>query len=66
MEVDGHPTQDMVDELLRRGARMHLGNSLGPMSTEVGGGGLSIERGLWLFLPEKAYDTEIDEPPALG
>ncbi|MGQ0680055.1 MAG: hypothetical protein ACT4OM_10465 [Actinomycetota bacterium] len=65
MEIDGHPTHDLVDELRRRGGQLHLGNSLGPMSSEVGGG-LSIERGLWLFLPEKAYDTDIDEPPPLG
>jgi hypothetical protein len=65
MEIDGHPTQDIVDELVRRGGRVHLGNSLGPMSSEIGGGGLSIEKGLWLFLPERAYETEIDEPPNL-
>jgi hypothetical protein len=65
MEVDGHPTQDMVDELIRRGARMHLGTSLGPQSLEVRGE-LSIEKGLWLFLPERAYDTDIDEPPPLS
>lgn len=62
MEVDGHPTQDLVDELRRRGAQLHLGNSLGPMSSELGGSSLSIENGLWLFLPERAYDTEIDDP----
>jgi len=64
MEIDGHPTQDIVDELIRRGGRMHLGSSLGPQSLEVSGG-LSIEKGLWLFLPEKAYDTDIDEPPPM-
>jgi hypothetical protein len=65
MEIDGHPTQDMVDELVRRGGRVHLGNSLGPMSSELGSGGLSIENGLWLFLPERAYETEIDDRPRL-
>ena len=65
MEIDGHPTQDIVDELLRRGSRMHLGNSLGPQSTEVSGE-LTIEKGLWLFLPEKAYETDIDEIPPLS
>jgi hypothetical protein len=43
---------------------MHMGSSLGPQSLEVSGG-LSIEKGLWLFLPEKAYDTDIDEPPPM-
>jgi hypothetical protein len=43
---------------------MHMGNSLGPQSLEVSGE-LSIEKGLWLFLPERAYETDIDEPPHL-
>ena len=67
MEIDGHPTQDMVDELLRRGAVLHSGNSLGPetLLSKPPGDQIELERGLWLFLPPRAYDTEIDEglPP---
>lgn len=62
MEIDGHPTQDMVDELCRRGGQRHPGNSLGPSSTQLGADGTRVDKGLWLFLPEQAYDTEIDDP----
>lgn len=62
MEIDGHPTQDMVDELCRRGGQVSPGNSLGPVSSRLGAGGTSVEKGVWLFLPGQAYDTEIDDP----
>ncbi|MDQ4148394.1 MAG: hypothetical protein M3164_00115 [Actinomycetota bacterium] len=61
MELDGHPTQDMVDELQRRGAVLHSGNSLGPQGTLSDRNEVELERGIWLFLPERAYETEIDE-----
>lgn len=66
MEVDGHPTQDLIDELERRGAQPLRGSSSGPrvdalrFLTEREGGDTP---GLWLFLPSQAFDTEIDEIP---
>jgi hypothetical protein len=67
MELEGHPTQDIVDELQRRGAVLHSGNSLGPQAklSQSSGDRIELERGIWLFLPEQAYLTEIDEglPP---
>lgn len=65
MEIDGHPTQDLVDELQRRGAVLHSGNSLGPQTvlSQPPSGHIELERGLWLFLPPRAYDTQIDEAP---
>lgn len=66
MEIDGHPTQDMIEELEQRGAvRMH-GSTRGPREdtlrflTEQN----PEERaGIWLFLPEEAFQTGLDEPP---
>lgn len=66
MEIDGHPTQDIIEELEQRGAvRMH-GTSAGPrvetlrFLTEQNPQELN---GLWLFLPEQTFDTGMDETP---
>ena len=66
MEIDGHPTQDILEELEQRGAmRMH-GTSAGPREdtlrflTEQTA---EEVKGLWLFLPEQAFDTGMDEQP---
>ncbi len=66
MEIDGHPTQDIIEELEQRGAiRMH-GTTAGPRDdtlrflTEQN----PQERGgIWLFLPEEVFQTGLDEPP---
>ena len=64
MEVDGHPTQDLVEELERRGARRYPGTAAGPdpahlrLEERRGSGDV----GLWLYLPPEAYNTEIDDP----
>ncbi len=66
MEIDGHPTQDMIEELEQRGAiRMH-GTTGGPREDTVR---FLTEQnpeeraGIWLFLPEEAFQTGLDEPP---
>lgn len=66
MELDGHPTQDIVEELQRRGAAVYPGTTSGPdtQSLELARKQLQ-EDGLWLFLPPTVYETEIDEPPAI-
>jgi hypothetical protein len=68
MELDGHPTHDLVEELERRGARPVPGTSTGPspehLKFEVRRG--SNEKGLWLFLPPDTYDTGFDEPLDVG
>ncbi|HEY8200454.1 MAG TPA: hypothetical protein VII47_03790 [Actinomycetota bacterium] len=64
MELDGHPTHDLVEELERRGGRSYPGTAAGPdprhLELEERRG--SADPGLWLFLPPEAYNTEIDEP----
>lgn len=66
MEINGHPTQDILEELEQRGAVRMQGTTAGPRidtlrflteqnPTEVDG--------LWLFLPRQAFDTGLDEPP---
>ena len=64
MEIEGHPTQDLVEELERRGALRAAGTSSGPSpETAV----FLTERlgdvdGLWLFLPREAFMTGLDDP----
>jgi hypothetical protein len=66
MEIEGHPTQDLVEELERRGAFRVIGNSSGPDPDAIrfltqNAGEL---QGFWLFLPTQAYATGFDEYPA--
>ena len=67
MEIDGHPTQDLVEELERRGALRIDGSSAGPQAESLR---FVTERmedvaGFWLFLPYEAFLTGVDEvPPA--
>jgi hypothetical protein len=65
MEIEGHPTQDLIDELVVRGAIALDGSSAGP---RVDGIRFLTERlgetgGSWLFLPHEAFLTGFDEPP---
>jgi hypothetical protein len=64
MELDGHPTHDLVEELERRGARPYPGTAAGPdpehLRLEERRG--SSDAGLWLYLPPDAYNTGFDEP----
>jgi len=65
MEIEGHPTQDIVEELERRGALRADGSSSGPrvdalrFITEKAG----EVAGTWVFLPPEAYETGLDEVP---
>lgn len=65
MEIDGHPTQDLIEELERRGAVRVDGSSVGPnleavrfLAERVG-----ELRGFWLFLPQETFLTGVDEIP---
>ena len=61
MELSGHPTQDLVEELIDRGAVIFDEGPSGPDldSTEARPAG----RGQWLWVPEEAFDTGVDEAP---
>lgn len=65
MEIEGHPTQDILEELLRRGAVSMAGSAEGPdpealrVLTEEAEG----HTGTWLFLPQGVYRTGFDEMP---
>jgi hypothetical protein len=65
MEIDGHPTQDMIEELERRGSFRVEGTTSGPdaetlrfLSERAPG-----VQGLWLFLPHETWQTGFDEVP---
>ncbi len=65
MEIEGHPTEDIVDELERRGALRADGSSSGPrvdalrFITEKAG----EVPGFWIFLPREAFLTGVDDVP---
>lgn len=64
MEIEGHPTQDLIEELERRGALRATGTSSGPSPETVV---FVTERlgdvsGLWMFLPRETFMTGLDDP----
>ena len=68
MEIDGHPTQDLIEELERRGAIRVVGSTSGPQTESLR---FVEERlgddvnGFWMFLPYETFLTGVDEvPPA--
>lgn len=65
MEIDGHPTQDLIEELERRGALRLAGTTSGPRAEGLRfvEQALGDQTGFWLFLPRAAYDTGLDEIP---
>jgi hypothetical protein len=65
MEIEGHPTQDLIEELERRGGLRLDGTSEGPdadalrfVADRVG-----KARGYWLYLPYETFMTGVDEFP---
>ena len=65
MEMDGHPTQDILEELERRGAVRVEGSSTSPHEDSLR---FLIERigereGFWMFLPVEAFRTGLDDLP---
>ena len=65
MEIEGHPTQDLIEELERRGALRLDGGSSGPSVDTLR---FVVERtgdvaGFWLFLPLQTFDTGFDQVP---
>lgn len=65
MEIEGHPTQDLIEELERRGALKVDGSSTGPPIETLR---FVAERlgelpGFWLFLPYETFLTGFDEVP---
>ena len=66
MEIEGHPTQDLIEELERRGALRAAGTSAGPrvdairFVTER----LGDSEGFWLFVARETFLTGLDDPPA--
>jgi hypothetical protein len=65
MEIEGHPTEDLILELERRGGARVTGTSSGP---DVNALRFIAERfddaaGFWMFLPNEAYLTGMDDVP---
>ena len=68
MELEGHPTQDLVEELQRRGGLAYPGNDSGPKpeTLELARHRKEATPGVWLFLPAEAYETGVDDEPPLN
>jgi hypothetical protein len=64
MEIEGHPTQDLIEELERRGAVRVPGSTTGPRQEAL----VFLEErlgevpGLWMFLPRETFMTGLDDP----
>lgn len=67
MELDGHPTADLVGELQQRGGYLYQGTGRGPdpRLQELQPLPDPDELGLWLYLPPQVYNTGFDDPPPL-
>ena len=65
MEIDGHPTQDLVEELQRRGAVPVDGSSSGPnvQALRFLAEQFSDATGFWLFLPNDAVYRGFEDQP---
>ena len=65
MEIEGHPTQDLVEELERRGALRVGGTTAGPHSdaSRFIEERLGQQKGFWMFLPPQTFATGVDEIP---
>ena len=65
MEIEGHPTQDLVDELTRRGAIRADGSSSGPNLEALRfiAETMANATGFWMFLPRETFLTGMDEIP---
>lgn len=67
MEIDGHPTQDIIEELERRGSYKVDGNTSGPDPEALrflAENDLADVGGFWLFVPAHTYQTGFDTPPS--
>jgi hypothetical protein len=64
MEIEGHPTQDLIEELERRGAVRVPGATTGPRSEALAflEERLGDAPGLWMFLPRETFLTGLDDP----
>lgn len=67
MEMEGHPTQDIIDELLRRGAIRADGSTSGPNIEALRfiSEAMGDATGFWIFLPQETFFTGMDEIPGL-
>jgi hypothetical protein len=66
MEIEGHPTQDLVEELERRGALRAGGARTGPDAEALRfiGDREGSSTGFWLFVPDETFMTGLDELPS--
>jgi hypothetical protein len=67
MEIEGHPTQDLMEELERRGALRVAGSTAGPSADALRflEERLGNASGIWLFLSQQTFLTGFDDETPL-
>jgi hypothetical protein len=65
VEIEGHPTEDLIEELERRGGIRIQGSSAGPRQDTLRFIAEQMQEvaGLWIFLPNESFMTGFDELP---
>lgn len=61
MEPSGHPTEDLIEELIERGAIVVEGDRRGPSAHSISA--LPQGQGGWLWLPDEVFETGVDDGP---
>ena len=61
METSGHPSQDLISELIERGAVPVEGDRAGPDPDALAR--LGPGDGTWLWVPDAVFDTGFDDRP---
>lgn len=66
MELEGHPTRDLIEELERRGALRADGSASGPNVEAVRfiAEHSGDSSGFWMFLPRETFLTGMDDVPS--
>ncbi len=65
MEIEGHPTEDLIEELQRRGGVRVAGTGSGPDVDALRFVSEQFDEapGFWMFLPHETYLTGVDDIP---
>lgn len=61
MELEGHPTADLIEELVRRGAASTDRRNPANLSLSELERRHASDQGFWMFIPASAFETGLDD-----